>query len=559
MCIYGICMYLREVKAKKKTYLYLVEGAREGKKVQQKVLANLGAVDSLPTDSLLKTASKLLSYCGNYSLQSFDGYHETSRYNWGGMSVTSKLWSLYGFDYLFDKIVNKRKIKYNLGSALKTLIADRLCDPKSKYALWQNQEYYLNSSVLELHNLYRSLDELYNNHEEILKAIFRRQSKHYEDGVDIAFFDVTTFYFESIKADDLRDFGYSKDCKVNEVQVMMCMIVDKVGRPLSYELFPGNTYEGNCLKPILDKLKEKYKVNKVILVADRGICTGTNLKLVREAGYDYIMGSRIRSGKVWLKEEVLNQENYQILYQDEEDSVKGKIIKLEREVGKGKDKKILPENLVVTWSSKRAAKDKKDRERLIMRASEMLDKKKVASKRGARKYIETELGKSVLDIECIENDAKYDGYYSVATNIEINNDSMNYITDAYHQLWRIEDAFRNMKSHLETRPMFHWTPKRIRGHMLLCFIAFVFEKYLEIELKGFIKSSKLTSETKEENEVMVSANKVREALIKMECSRIKHESKEFYLRAPIEKDSLGANILDLLKIKMPAAIQVSPM
>lgn len=527
-------MYLKETKGKNKTYLTLVEGYREGKEVKHRKLLSLGAIDKLNRQNLYRLATKLLQYTDNPSIESLTEGHEESRRNYGVVKVVESLWEQFGLADFFKGLLAKRKIKYDLESTLKLLLASRLCQPCSKYKNYEMQGYYSGLPEISLQNIYKSLDELYGYRDKIEQHLYESQKKQFKMNSNVVFFDVTTFYFESNRADELREFGFSKDLKVNEVQVVLSLLVTEEGRPIGYDLFPGNMYEGNTLIEALKKLKTRYELKEVILVADRGICSFKNLSAISQAGYHYIVGTRIRNTTSKLQQDILVEKDYHTFIEDEEETIKYKILNTERKNKKEK----LKERWICTWSSKRAKKDKMDRERIVERSREMVEHNQYKSQRGARKYIQTSIGHLKVNEAKIAVDAQWDGYYAIATNDE--NLPAKAIQKAYHQLWMIEESFRIMKSHLETRPMFHWTAKRIQGHILLSYIAFVFERTLELALKH-------------SSAIQHTPNAIRDALSTMEFSTIVCQQKKIYVRAKLTETA--ENILQILKCDLPPQIQ----
>jgi transposase len=273
--------------------------------------------------------------------------------------------------------------------------------------------------------LYRAPDLLCDNKEKIEDYLFNKNRDLFNMSVDLVLYDVTSLYFESKNVDELKNFGYSKDCKFSEVQVILGLLVDLEGRPVGYDLFPGNTYEGHTLRNIIDKLKYRFKINRLIFIADQGMLSKDNLKLIKDKGYEYIIGSRIKNKCKKIKKEILNPDGYKtITTQNEEETFKFKKISL-------KD-----ENLLITWSRKRAKKDKQDRERLILKAEKMIEqgKSNIVSKRGFRKYINisTDTSNPALNKEKILEDKKWDGYYGIQTNSQINTPEI--LLEYYHKL-----------------------------------------------------------------------------------------------------------------------------
>ena len=524
-------MYLRVSKGKQKDYLVIVQGYRDGGKVKQRTLCNLGAIDQINKNDILALGSKLLERFGACALINGSEINEESRSNWGAIEVVGRVWQRYGIGELFDGLLRNRKLEYDLESAIKLMLCSRLCDPVSKLSIYNNQDFYALHPKIDLHGLYRSLDELDRYKDKLSEHLFKKQTLIHSS-VRVAYFDVTTLYFESKKADSLRDFGFSKDCKFNEVQIVLSLLTDNQGMPLSYEIFSGNMYEGSTLVTSITKLKEKYAIEKIIVVADRGMYSASNLKTISEMGFEYIVGTRLRNSSKKIKESVFNQEDYKTKV-GESEKFKYKVINHEERKGS-------TENIVIAWSQKRALKDARDRQRLIEKAHEMVQAQKVQDKRGAKKYIKLKTGCAEIDDSKIEADRLWDGYYAISTNSNLGAIE---VLEAYHGLWKIEDSFRLLKSHFEARPMFHWTAKRISGHIMLNFIALIFEGYIESRVKGFLGET-----------ASVSPNKIRSSIESMQRSILEIGGRKFHSYAKLNQHASA--ILESLDIPSPQSMQI---
>jgi transposase len=527
-------MFLRKINTKGRTYLNIVESYWDDGKPKHRSIASLGRLDKLrDTGQLRKIAMSLLKYCQTNKM-CFDIFQmeEKHRKIWGSPIVYRKIWDRFKLNELFSKILEGRKIKFDFFSSVFLMVLDRLSYPKSKLKSYEQQNKYHGIKENELQHLYRAVDLLANKKEDIEKYLFDQNKNLFNIKVDVVFYDITTLYFESVKEDVLRGFGFSKDCKINEVQIILGLILDSDGRPIGYDIFPGSIYEGHTVKQIIEKLKKRFQINRLIFVGDRAILSKENLEVIANSGYEYIVGCRIKNKPQKLKEEILNEEGYiKVETEAKEEIFKYKQIEMERD------------RLICGWSKNRANKDKKDRERLISKASKMIDEgMSIISKRGALKYIEIKtVSGSKINEEKIKEDESWDGYYGIQTNCKFIKDLE--VLDIYHQLWKIEEAFRILKSHLEARPIFHWTANRIRGHMMLCFVAFLLERTLEIELK--------------KNEIEYSPYKVREALNGLQLSDVEIEGERFYIRSCVE--GLANDILRILKIRIPAKVTIAEL
>lgn len=480
-----------------------------------------------------------------------------------GHKIYEKIWKSFGIDEIIGSIKSETRSKVDLNTSCFRMVIEHLLEPKSKNGVYNNQDKYYDIPNIELHHLYRSLDILSENKELLEKVIFNKHINVFNMRVDIVFYDVTTFHFESVKRDGFREFGYSKNGKFNEVQIVMGLLVDMEGRPIGYELFSGNTFDGKTLSNSLDKLKDRFNINKVIIVADRGINSKLNLKHIKDKGYDYIVSRRIKNLPEEIQKEIFLDENYKLIKEDkeisdmtpekksdtnskEEDIFKVKVMNYENKVKDIEGRwHILPEKLIITYSSKRAKKDREDRLRLIEKAKKLVESGSLVKsefKRGGRKYLKHISGDELkfdIDQEAIIRDESFDGYYGIQTSEETLSEEE--IISAYHKLWKIEESFRIMKSNLEVRPIFHWTERRIKGHFVICFLAFLLERTLEYKLKRA--------------DIKASPFKIREAINEMNFAKFESKGQTYYLKTKI--NSLGSQILRLMKISPPKNLSKS--
>jgi len=545
-------MHIKIVKAGKYEYVRLVESFRENGKVKHKVILNLGRKDIIEGNpSFKRLAERLLEISGGTvgradKLQISEG---TLR-NYGFI-VYRKLWQIFGFDSFFDQLKRKHtKLQFDLSSVIFLMVVQHLLSPMSKLSTYEKRSLYLGIPEMDLNHLYRSLDLLAENKENIENYVFDRNRTLFNMSVDVVFYDVTTFYFESVREDGFRDFGFSKDNKINEVQVVMGLLIDSEGRPIGYELFPGNTLDSKTLERSLEKLKERFNIRQVIIVADRGLNSKLNLSRIKEMGYDYIVASRLKKMPESVIEEVFDSNGYRLLtpeflarYKEEdEEEFRYKVIdyinRYRDEEGQIKE---LKEKMVITYSKKRALKDKADRERLIEKAKELLKEPariRASNRRGSKRFIleKGEKEEYCLNEEAIAADEKFDGYYAIQTSLlDLKAEK---VLEAYHTLWKIEESFRIMKSTLEVRPIFHWTERRIKGHFVVCFLAFLLERTLEYKLKM--------------NGIMMSPNKIREALNSMMFTEVEINGQLYLIKMKLSEGA--TKILRVLRIASPKNI-----
>lgn len=534
-------MFIKITKSGKYEYAQLIKSYREDGVTRHKVMLNFGRLDQMENNpSIQQLGLRLLELSKAKNKVDLDSISEARMVNWG-YTVYQKIWKEFGLDSILAVIKESGKTRFDLNSACFLMTIQHLLEPRSKLGTYTSQNRYVQLPTVELNHLYRSLDLLCNHKETLEEAMFCKNRNLFN--MHVVFYDVTTFHFESVKPDTLKDFGYSKNGKFNEVQVVMGLLIDCEGRPIGYELFPGSIFEGKTLEKSLAKLEQRFGIRKVIIVADRGINSKINLKKIADMKYGYVVASRIKNMKKSIQDEILKSDGYTEIPSDNPDeSISYKVIDYVNQVKEDGQTYKLPEKLIVTYSSARAKKDRADRERLIEKARFLLEDKskiKASNKRGGKKYLkDVSTGNFdwVLDHDAIAKDERFDGYYGIQTSekeLDIQK-----ILDAYHTLWKIEESFRVMKSTLEVRPVFHWTEPRIKGHFVVCFLSFLLERTLEFKLQ---KSG-----------LKASPEKIREALNAMAFAEVEIENKRFHIKT--KGTELSNKILRALRISPPKNI-----
>lgn len=455
-----------------------------------------------------------------------------------GYLVYEKMWQELGISRWIKDIKTRSKIE--IEEILKQLVFQRLLTPSSKKSAYDHRENYVDfRNDLILEDYYRVLDIIYDEKEKLEKHLNSTLKKKFNRELNVVLYDVTTYYFESVKKDEIKGFGFSKDNKVNQVQVVMGLLIDNNGIPVGYELYPGNTSEFSTLYPVIKDLKEKYKLKKVIVAADRGLNSGKNLLLLKELGLDYVMAYKLKGAKKEIKEKLF-EDGYTI-----EKEFKYKLIEHVKEIRvDGKVEKI-QDNLLLGYSEKRAKKDKADRQRLLDKADKLLNNPSMMKqelKKGGKKFIKVTKGNLdiELDVKQIEEAEKMDGFFAIEySQKELTGRE---VREIYGSLWKIEDSFRVLKTNLEARPIFVWSEKRIRAHFLICYLALVIERYLEKLLK--------------DNNVNLSTAKIQEAIRNTTLGSVETLMGDYYIKDAESKEYL--DIINSVKMnKIPLVGYVS--
>lgn len=491
-------------KSRNHQYVRIVESYRDPvtKKPKIKTLENLGRLDKLEAENPNIITELKEKYDANrqkekqdqldYSLQFIQSILDTSKDSQQGLplknygyQIYQLLWKQLKLPYFFNYRQKKdSKITYPTQTIAELLTYMRLLEPSSKKRAFERRDKYFQFSTDEiaLQDVYRSLSFFAEQKEALESHLNRQLSQIIDRELSVCFYDVTTYYFESQWADDFKRFGFSKDNKVNRVQVVMGLLIDSHGIPITYELFPGNTNEFGTLEPVLLRLKQDYGIQKIIITADRGLNSKANLARIRQLGFDYVMAYKIRTAAKVVKEKVIDQSDYVTVSPDlrMKETTLIQRVKLEGEVHEFEDRFLL------TYSQKRAHKDQRDRMRLIEKAIKLSESKasmKSELKKGGKKYVQLELEGIELEVdtEKIADDELYDGYYGiVSSDMSL---TLHELIDIYQGLWKIEESFRVMKTNLEARPIFVWSSESIQGHFVLCYLALVIQRLLEHQLK----------------------------------------------------------------------------
>jgi len=415
----------------------------------------------------------------------------------GTQLILEKVFKSVGFDKLEDDI-------------LKHLVVARLSRPLSKSATVAYLKDYFDEDI-HYQKIYRYMDKLHNTKQEEIQKISVDHTRQILGGeIGLMFYDVTTLYFETDDSDDLRKRGFSKDGKHAQPQVVLGLLVSRGGYPLSYSIFNGAQYEGRTMLPIVEDFVTRFKLDDFVIVTDSGLMNKKNRDLLESAGYKYILGARIKN---------------------ESEKIKHWILSLDKEEGIFKDKKINGGRLIVGYSSKRAKKDKYNRDKGIKRLETAYKTGKITkdhiNKRGYNKFLEiSDDIKVSISKQKIKDDEKWDGLKGYITNTDL---PASEVYEQYNGLWVVERAFRISKGTIELRPMFHFTAKRIEAHVTICFVAFKVYKELEriLKLKNInLSVDKVLDIAKTITTIKVRLPKNNQVLTKTMLITTKHKSIE---------------------------------
>lgn len=496
----------------------LVESVRDGAKVKQKIVRHIGiAMDDDELRRLKDLAEVVKAKMQNQHQANLFAPEEAAKQVIEAKTkdddkplnvnlkqlreeqrVIQGIHEVYGEVYRqlgFDSLLPASRYRASNEALFHSVLA-RIANPDSKRGSVRLLEEDFGVS-LSLEKIYRMMDQLDDNRVDTLRQkVCQSTQELLGRPITVLFFDCTTLYFESFSEDELKQNGYSKDCKFNQPQVLLALMVTQEGLPVGYEVFPGATFEGHTLIPLLEKMKNTYSLERVVCVADRGMLNEDNLKALEAAGAYYVVGAKLKQLPKAKQQAILTKENYQALGGGE-----ATVLEINHN----------SHRLVVSWNPKRADKDAHDRQKAIEKLQRKLGKsnnpKDLLNNYGYKKFLSVK-GKSELSINQskVEQAQCWDGLHGVITNLP-DDEGAKAILGYYQGLWQVEESFRITKHDLKVRPIYHWTPSRVRAHLAISFMAFSCVRHLMYRIKI-------------QQEAM-SAEVIRNALVHVQTSILK--------------------------------------
>jgi len=503
-------MYVKKNSCKNgRVLLTYTHGFRENGKLKQKNIETIGYLDDLE-----KRYEDPIAHFREIARQRtaeraremepiqlvLDSQAEIASYEIGlknlGYAVLEKLYHELGIHTFFARHENRLDINFNLNAVFRLLVFSRILDPGSKKQAYDQQGQFFETMAPSLEAVYRSLDYFDRFNLDLQAWLNDAVMKQYGRNRGYAYYDVTNYYFEIDEEDEFRRKGPSKEHRTSPI-VQMGLLLDSLGLPLAYHLFPGNESEKLSLNPLLNRLKEDFGLGRLVVVADKGLNCGDNIAFQVAQGNGYIYSQSIRGADQEFKQYVLQQSGYRP--NGEHSQVKSRIYPKEIAFtnAKGKKEKIrIDQKQVVFFSQDYADKARYDRGRTIAKAKRYLQSPSGLARAlaySAASYIkglqydkdgEIIETKAVLylDEARIREEEQYDGYYAIVTS-ELDTPDAD-IIDVYHGLWKIEETFRISKSDLRTRPVYVSQEAHVEAHFLTCFVALLLMRILELRMNS---------------------------------------------------------------------------
>ena len=546
-------MFLKQSKSHSKIYLSFVQGYRdESGKIKHKTIKKLGYLDDLKkiyTDPItyFKQIAKEKNneeitelIIKNLNTQRLDKTDD--KIHNLGYIILKKLYEELGINLFLNLKQKKLNIDYNLNDIFSLLIFSRILYPASKKETYDNKEIYFEKFNFSEKNMYRSLDYFNDFKEELEILLWNNTKEKYKRDTSKTYYDCTNYYFEIEYNDDdkfdknnnlvkegYRKRGPEKNHRPDPI-VEMGLLMDSSGIPIAYNLFPGNVSEKLSLVPEINRLKNKFKFDRTIVVADRGLNCSDNVIKIADTSLEmslkqngYVYGQSVRGADQEFKNWILSG-NYikdKIKNGDEEITFVHKsriypktmyVIRDDKGTTKNgnpiREKIRVDQKQMVYFSQKYADKQRHDRNMMVEKAKDLINnpsKYNKATSYGAANYVKNlkflkssgeiaDTSNLFIDDEKIKEEEKYDGYYSIVTSEEHLSDIE--IRNIYRGLSRIENSFKVTKSNLEARPVYVWTQEHIESHFLTCFISLVIIRLLEEKLNKKYSPDKIIDSLK---------------------------------------------------------------
>ena len=493
-------MFFRQKMSGNRVYLQIVENRWEQGRSKQRVIATLGRLDRLTEsgqlDTLLQSGAKF-----SESILVLTAHREgkspaISTRRIGPALVFARLWEELQMPQVIRRLLAGRRLTLPVERILFLTVLHRLFasgSDRSCLSVWRKDHEIPGTETIALHQMYRAMawlgESLPQDQQEgatpfsprctkdaFEEALFDRRRDLFGE-LELVFFDTTSIYFEGEGGTDLGQYGHSKDHRSDRKQMVVGAVLDGEGRPLCCELWPGNVTDVKTLIPIVDRLRTRFQIRSICIVADRGMISKETIAQLQadERQVHYILGARLRNVKEIYETVLSRGGRYRVVHEARRKSTDPSPLKV-------KEVRIDDRRYVVCLNDEQVKKDRADREAIVSALREQVKQnaKSMVGNKGYRKYLQDDGKKFAIDEAKVKHDSRFDGKWVLQTDL----DEMpaEDVALKYKQLWMVEEMFRTAKTLLETRPIYHHHDETIRGHLFCSFLALVLRKELHDRL-----------------------------------------------------------------------------
>lgn len=529
-------MYIRIKRGGNKShphdYLQIVESYREGASVRQRVIATLGRLDELRAegqlDGLIKSLcrfSETLQVIEAFGIPKIDSCCAKL---WGPPLVFGRLWERQRIPEILQGLVSGRRLGFDLERVSFALSLQRLMEPGSDLqgSRWVRTVEAMGFEEIELQHLYRGVGVLSEIRESLEKKLYLHDRDLFNQSLDLVFMDTTSTYMYRDTETPLWKRGHSRDHRSDLPQAILAVVLDRQGWPIAWEVMPGNRADGKVFRELIGLLRSRFQIGRVIVVVDRGMVSRENLDLMTqdaEFPFDYIVGCRMRKQKE-VTEEVLSRG--------------GRYHEVSKTL-KVKEVEVKGHRYIVCLNEEEAKKDRAARESMVRALEEKLAKggpKSLVGNRGYARFLKTERGALKIDYEAVKREERMDGKFVLRTTTDL---SAEEVAQAYKGLWRVERTFREQKSTLQIRPIYHQRDGQCVGHIVASFLAL----RLEVDLQRAL----------DERSVDVSWPELMGDLKQLQAVRIQINGRNYLIRTDLVGSAYQAFMA--AGVKIPPRVQ----
>lgn len=489
-------MFARVKKSGRYEYLQIVENNKVEGKVRQRVISTVGRLDQLQAKGGIETLIRSLSRFSEKTLLVLSGKVDVTAHaiKIGPALIFERLWKELELPSIINGLLARRKFQFDVERAVFLTVLHRLFESGSDRSCDQWRRDYAIAGVdgIALHHTYRAMAFLGEAlcdqtgttpfsprcMKDLIEEEMFARHRNLFTGLELVFFDTTSIYFEGEGGETIGQFGNSKDHRSDRKQMVVGAILDDNGRPLCCEMWPGNTADVKSLLPVVERLKGRFGIERFCIVADRGMISADTIAALEapDCNISYILGARMRRVKE-VREDVLSRPGrYREVFAEGMHSKTPAPLAVKEVIVAGK-------RYVVCRNSRQARKDAAVRQAIIEALEERIksNPKGLVGNRGYARYLKLSKGGMSINKEKIEEEARFDGKWVLRTNMDLSADQ---VALKYKELWQVEQVFRDVKSVLDTRPIFHKLDETIRGHVFCSFLALVLRKELARRLES---------------------------------------------------------------------------
>jgi hypothetical protein len=547
-------MFFRVKQSGPRQYLQIVENFREAGRVRQRVLTTLGRLDELRRsgnlDGLLASGARFAEHVLLLTAHRNGQVPVVTAHRIGPTLIFERLWQETGCQQVLRDLLASRHFEFPVERAVFLTVLHRLCETGSDRAgqRWKEDYQIDGAGALELHHMYRAMawlgEELPESQQQerltlvprctkdvIEERLFARRRDLFTE-LDIVFFDTTALYFEGEGGETIGQYGHSKDQRPDLHQMIVGVVLDGDGRPISCELWPGNTADVTTLVPVVDRLGRRFHIRQACIVADRGMISDDTVALLDEVERPYILGARMRKQKEVREQVLADRGRFRVVHGPRQTSDDPAPLKV-------KEVRIGGRRYVVCVNPEQVEHDRGQRAKIVAALREQLrqgDKSLVGNK-GYRRYLKVEGDRHfVIDEAKLAEEARYDGTWVLRTNTEL---ATAEVALQYKKLWMVEHWFRTCKSLLDTRPIFHHCDETIRGHVFCSFLAMVLRQELQARLaaRGF----------------RFEWADIMRDLERIQSVQVSQDSKHYLLRSELE--NTAGRVFQSVGVAVPPTVQ----